>query len=255
MSLTLEYKKSKRTGCFPMFAVGGAAAAAFPVLNMAFRSDMYVSLQDSMLQTSVPQNSMLQNSSVRILLEANWQMMAMVNILLAVLGACLLYHAEYADNAMQKMRTLPVKAGRMFTGKFAWIIIMYFITLTVEAAGIMFCIYRWFQFGGEAAAELLQSFGYSLLLALPAISASLLIASLCRNVWISLGIGVVCVFTATMLPTSHFALSLFPFAMPFQILPGTTKTTVYHFMLAAVLETTALSATELIILKIRRLFE
>lgn len=240
MSLSLEYKKSKRTGCFLTFAAGGAAAAALPVINMAFRSEIYTTLK---------------GSPVQILFNANWQMLAMMNVLLVALGACLLYHTEYADNAMQKMRTLPVKEGGMFTGKFVWITVMYLITLAAEAAGITFCICRWFSLDREAGTELLQSFSYSLLMTLPAISASLLIASICRNVWISLGINVVCVFTATMLPTDHFVLSLFPFALPFQIFTGTAKNTVCRLIIAASAETAVLSAAELIIIKIRRSFE
>ncbi|MFR4144864.1 MAG: hypothetical protein ACLT1K_13220 [[Clostridium] leptum] len=86
MSLSLEYKKAKRTGFIPAFLCGGILAAAVPIVNMAVRSEMYVGQQSSPMQ---------------ILMGANWQMMAMLNILLVVAGSCLLYHTEFADNAMQ----------------------------------------------------------------------------------------------------------------------------------------------------------
>ena len=88
MSLGLECKKIRRTGFFPAFIVGGLLAAAVPVLNMAVRSNIYVGIENSPLQ---------------ILMSANWQMIAMLNVLLIVAGACLMYHTEYADNGIQKM--------------------------------------------------------------------------------------------------------------------------------------------------------
>lgn len=94
MSLSLECKKAKRTGFIPAFLCGGILAAAVPIVNMAVRSEMYLGQQ---------------NSPMQILMGANWQMMAMLNILLVVAGSCLLYHTEFADNAMQKMKSLPIK--------------------------------------------------------------------------------------------------------------------------------------------------
>lgn len=87
MSVLLECKKVKRTGFLPAFLGGGILAAAVPVVNMVVRSEIYQARPGDPIQ---------------ILLDANWQMMAMLNVLLAVAGACLLYHIEYADNAMKK---------------------------------------------------------------------------------------------------------------------------------------------------------
>ena len=79
MSVLLECKKVKRTGFLLAFFGGGILAAAVPIINMAVRSEMYLNQPDSPIQ---------------ILLGANWQMMAMLNVLLAVAGTCLLYHTE-----------------------------------------------------------------------------------------------------------------------------------------------------------------
>lgn len=74
MSVSLECKKVKRTGFLPAFLGGGILAAAVPVINMAVRSEMYLDLP---------------GNSIQILLDANWQMMTMLNVLLVVAGACL----------------------------------------------------------------------------------------------------------------------------------------------------------------------
>ena len=77
MSVFLEFKKAKRTGLLPTYIAGGMLAAAVPVVNMAVRSEMYLTRQ---------------GNPVSILFHANWQMMAMLNILLVTSGTCLLYH-------------------------------------------------------------------------------------------------------------------------------------------------------------------
>lgn len=240
MSFRLECKKMKRTGFLPTFLCGGFLAAGFPILNMAARSENYVGLDAP---------------PVQILMDANWQMMAMLNILLVVTGACLMYHTEYADIAIQRMCTLPIKESSLFFGKAALLLIMCVVILAIETVSLAFCSYYWFEFSKEVSMEILKNSRYALLLMLPAASGSLLIASACENMWVSLGIGVVCVFTATMLPAKNFVLSLFPFAMPFQIYAGTTETRIRLFLIAAVIEIAVIAIAEVLFLKIRRSFE
>ena len=240
MSVFLECKKTKRTGFLPAFIGGGILAAAVPVVNMAVRSEMY--------QTK-------QGNPIQILLGANWQMMAMLNVLLVVTGACLLYHIEYADNAMQKMKSLPVRESSVFTGKVILTIFMSFLVLAIEAGAIAFCSYHWFEIGNGFFSGLCKNFGYAFLLMLPCVILSVLISEACRNMWISLGIGVVCVFTATMLPAADFALSLFPFAMPFQIFAGTDIEQAVRYIYAAAVEFFAFGLAELLFIKVRRSFE
>lgn len=221
MNIALECKKAKRTGFWLLFFCGGLLAAAVPVINMAFRSKIYPGQQ---------------GTPVQILLDANWQMMAMLNILLAVAGACLLYYTEYADNAMQKLKSLPVKESSVFLGKVVLVMVMEAFVFAIEAGAVAFCSYHWFEMENAFWDGLCKSFGYSFLLMLPCIILSLMISEVCKNMWISLGIGVVCVFTATMLPTNNFILSLFPFAMPFQVFAIADTEQVMHFMYAALAE-------------------
>ena len=166
MSFGLECKKIKRTGFFPAFIVGGMLAAAVPVLNMAVRSNIYVGLE---------------HSPIQILMSANWQMTAMLNVLLIVAGACLMYHTEYADNGIQKMRTLPMKEENLFFGKFAVIVAMCIVVLIFEATAIVFSTVHWFDLTSDFGIELLKTFGYAFVLMLPAVLSSLLIASLCKK--------------------------------------------------------------------------
>lgn len=240
MTFGLECKKMKRTGFLPAFIAGGLLAAAVPVVNMAVRSEIYLGLESTPIQ---------------ILMDANWQMMAMLNVLLLVAGACLMYHTEYADNAIQKMCMLPVKEQDLFFGKTVLTAVMGIVILIFEAVGIAFCSAHWFEPSGNFALELLKSFGYAFALMLPSALLSLFIASLCRNMWVSLGIGVICVFMATMLPADKFVLSLFPFALPFQIFAGAAGNVIRNMLIASVAETVIIAIAEVLLLKVRRSVE
>lgn len=237
MTFVLECRKVKRTGFIPAFIIGGLLAAAVPVINMAVHSEIYLGLDVSPIQ---------------ILLDANWQMMSMLNVLLLVVGACLMYHIEYADNAIWKMCTLPVKESDLFFGKAVLLAGMGIVILVFEAVGIALCLAHWYELSGNVTLELLKSFGYAFVLMLPATLLSLIIASLCQNMWVSLGIGVICVFTATMLPADNFILSIFPFALPFQIFAGAAETVIRNMLIASVIETAVIAFAEGILLKIRR---
>lgn len=239
MNIEFECKKMKRTGFNLTFFCGGFIAATVPILNMVVRAENYLWLDDS---------------PVHILMNANWSMMAMLNILLVVAGACLMYHTEYADNAVQRMCTLPIKESRLFFGKAALLAVMCVVLLSIESVSIIFCSYHWFDLTTAVWMEVLKNFGYAFLLILPTVLGSLLIASTCKNMWVSLGISVVCVFTATMIPTKNFALSLFPFALPFQMFSGTTESTVCNYMIAATIEIFIIGIVEVLFLKVRRMF-
>lgn len=236
----LELKKIKRTGLIPAFLMGGLLAAGVPILNMFFRSDIYLSLPDTPLQ---------------ILLKSNWQMMAMLNILLIISGACLMYYSEFLDNAIQKMKSLPIKESNIYLWKAAILASMYLIVLVIEAGILSFIISYWFSFYPNFEIELLKNFGFLFLMGLPSILLALLIASLFKNMWFSLGIGVVAVFMGTVLSSQSFILSLFPFAMPLQTLGEVDSNQVVIYIYVALIEITIIALVEWLILIIRRKVE
>lgn len=236
MKMVLEFTKIKKTGLLPAFLCGGLLASMIPVLNMAVRSEVYVNLPQPPLD---------------ILLDGNWQTMAMLNLLLAVIGACMVYHIEFADNAIEKMGALPVGEGWMFLGKSLVLACMCIVVLLIEIAGLAVCAAVWFESRGIMWTELARNAGYMLLLLLPAVMLSLLVASLCRNMWIPFGIGVLGVFAATMMPSGNFALSLFPFALHFHVLGEQAV----ELGAAAGVEILALGAAGVATQKIRRWFQ
>lgn len=239
MSFRLEYKKIRRTGLTAAFIAGSIMAAALPVTNTAARPDTFTTMA---------------GSPAAVLADANLQLISMLNLLLITAGACILYHIEYADNGLQKMQSLPVRESGLFIGKCGILLPFVLMMFLFEAASLCFCGWHWLDAGKEELLEMLQTLGFTLLLTLPAAVIALVIASACRNMWTTLGIGILCIFTATMLPTDNFIISLFPYVLPFQILPGMETARVIHYCIAAVCETAAACAAEFIYLKVRRLF-
>lgn len=129
MTLALEAKKLKRTGYFPSFLAGGLLASAFPLVNMLVRAETF---------TALP------GEPFSILMDANWQMMAMLNILVCICGACMMFHTEYADNGAQKMDVLPVRAGNLFLTKFVIAALALALMAAMETAVLAGCAVHWF---------------------------------------------------------------------------------------------------------------
>lgn len=240
MIFPLEIKKLKRTGWLPCFCGGAVLAAAFPLLNMLVRSDTF---------TTLP------GEPFRILMEANWQMMAMLNILTIICGACMMYHTEYIDNGAQKIAVLPVHAEHIFFAKFVIIALVLAGMLLLEIAALELCALYWFPDYHLQMTVLAKNLGFALIAALPTVLLMLLIASACKNMWISLGIGVILVFSVSVFPKENMFINLCPFNSPYQTLALAAENgTQWAFALICAAETVIFGTTELIFEKVRRYF-
>lgn len=240
MNIQIEFKKIRRTGYFPAFIAGALLACAFPVINMAARSTTFTSLK---------------GSPVTILFDADWQMMSMLNILLIVCGACMMYHTEYADHGMQKMEMLPVRPEGLFLGKFLITAMISALVVLLEVLTIIGCALRWFPHYRPDPAELICNLGFELMVLLPTIMLMLVIASACQNMWISLGIGVILVFILSILPHTNLLFSLCPFSSPYQLFEAVhTEGRMTLFAVICAAETIIFGMIECIYLKIRRYY-
>ena len=146
--LPLECKKLKRTGCLPAVVLCGLFAAAFPLANMLVRPEAFTTLPGDPLS---------------ILADANWQMIAMLNILLSICLCCIMYHTEFADRGIQKSETLPVKAHLLFLGKGTILAVSDIVVILTECAALGFCALHWFPaytFDSSAAFALLKFAGF-----------------------------------------------------------------------------------------------
>lgn len=238
MRTGLEWKKLKRTGYLPAFLAAGLLASSFPVIQTAVREETFTTLSGSPFQ---------------ILMNANWQMMAMLNILWGICGCCMMYHTEFADHGQQKMETLPVGEGSLFLGKFFVTALASLGILTAEITAIYGCKGYWFSPEGLKIETFLKNLGFQTIVFLPTGMFMLVIASLCKNMWTSLGLGVILVFAATMLPQESLDLGLLPFAAPYQTFFAVEEQGKTGLVLLVCgLETVGFALLEMMILKIRR---
>ncbi len=199
----LETQKLKRTGFVPAFLGGGILAALVPAINMALRAETFTAQA---------------GSPFHILMDANWQLMAQLNVFLLVCGACLLYHTEYADNGIQKVQVLPLWPFGLFLGKLWVLLFSCLLPLCMETASLLLCSIHWFPGGTVTGIQVLSSMAFELALLLPTGTAMLFIASMCQNMWLGLGMGVILVFFASMLPSHIPALQMLPFSSPYGML-------------------------------------
>ena len=225
----------------PATRTGGFLAAAFPVVYMMVKAEEMTALS---------------GNPVNILMSANWQMMAMLNILISICGACMMYHTEYADNGMQKMSVLPIRQGSMFFGKFLIAALVLSTMVVIEMAVLVGCAKYWFPSYVFDLTEILKTAGFQIVVTLPTVMLMLVIASACKNMWVSLGIGVILVFTLSILPQDNIVLSLFPFASPYQMLSAAVENSRTALFLAVCgIETVVFGIAKVLYLKARRCFE
>ena len=235
MSLLIESKKLKRTGYLPAFFAGGFLASAFPVVYMMVKAEEMTSLS---------------GNPIAILMAANWQMMAMLNVLISICGACMMYHTEYADNGIQKMSVLPIRQGNLFFGKFMIAALVLSAMVVIEIAVLAGCAKYWFSSYILDLTEILKTAGFQIVVTLPTVMLMLVIASACKNMWVSLGIGVILVFTLSILPQDNAVLSLFPFASPYQTLAGAIENSrTALFLIVCGIETVVFGVTEVVYLE------
>ncbi len=238
MTFQLELKKLKRTGFFPAILGGGAIAALFPLLNTAARPEMF---------TGQPL------PALDILMNANGQMIIMLNLCLAAIGACILYHTEFSGNAIQKMESLPVSAGKLFFDKTVILMIALLAALVIEHIALAFCALYWFPEQSGLFTALFKNLEYTFALMIPPCIILMIFSSLCRNMWITLGAGVICIFTVSVLPTDNRILSFFPFSLPFQTLAGAEDSTwIFATLAGCAAEIVLTVLAEAILLKVRR---
>lgn len=177
----LEIKKIRRTGLIPALLAGGVFSAAFPVINLAVRTEMF---------TGRPGNP------AAIVMDASWLTMAMANLCVIIIGACILYHIEHVNNGIQKMDALPVNPAVLFFDKGILLALILAVVFAIETAALYFCTWKWLGGGKQTLVSLCKTMGYTYAYSLPSLVLMLLIACLLKNMWASFGIGMIGMFAA-----------------------------------------------------------
>lgn len=210
MGLKIEFMKIRRVGLIPTFLVGGFLSAMVPILQMAVSSNTFLQ------QNGTP---------VMVLLNSNWQMMAMIHSLLIIVGACILYHLEYADRGRLKMDTLPIREEHFLIAKWCILLVGMIYVLLMDAASLFLCVHIWFPSSESEVADITKQIGFTALAMLPCTLLMLWIASYFKNLWVSLGIGVIGMFLASLIRGEHWFTVLYPFGLLYQTVMSDQMTT------------------------------
>ena len=186
-------------------------------------------------------------------MDANWSMMAQLTILLIVCGCCLIYHTEYAERGDLKMRTLPVSQIGLFCGKFGAALSYTLAALVFQGMALAFSGFYWFPKGIADFPKLCAGMVYELAMLLPTLALMLLIASICQNMWVSLGAGVSLTFLGSMIHGEHLTLTTLPFAAPYRTLYRASAADVKTSLAVCSIQTLLFLLMEIIYLRERRL--
>lgn len=236
MTFLVEFQKLKRSALLPALLLGGILSGAIPIINLLVRSDAFVQLPGDPLE---------------ILLNANWMMMALLNSLLMVLGSCILYHIEFVDHAIQRMDSLPIRPSHLFLNKFILLVLIFFIVFGIEGAALYFCVWKEFSVSDGFLVEVIKQMSYSFLMSMPLLSFMIAISSFLKNMWVTIGIGVIGIFISQILNSGKGIEQYFPFHFPFySILEKGISVT--FSLWVAVVETILFLAVGIVLSKLRR---
>lgn len=173
-ALTIEYKKEKRSGAFEILIVASLVGSAYAIANFIWRKNALLSLPLAPMD---------------ILLTQLYGMIALLNLFAMIIASILIYHLEFQNRGLEKMRTLSFSLGQMFECKFLILSFALFISLTLESLTLL--IIGLWNFSNHFVFSTWLWFSlYCFITSLPALSFMLLGASFFENLWVSLGLGV-----------------------------------------------------------------
>ena len=124
----------------------------------------------------------------------------------------------------RKLYMLPVSQGKVFLCKNLLLLLLFLPVFLIEDLFFLFCAWHWFPGKDPGVEVLLGNTAFSLASILPALLLSTLIASLAKNMWISLGIGVIGMFLGQM-SVSYDALfsKVYTFCLPYRCLTSSAR--------------------------------
>lgn len=221
--VSLEWSKEKRTGAFACLVAAGVLGGLYALANFAWRKDSLLGLSMGYMD---------------ILLTQMYGMMALFNAFGIIVSSCLVYHLEFQEHGLDKMRALSLSMGQVYCSKFFLLTLALFCAIALESLALLwiglfdlpagsFELGRWFSFSL-----------YTFWIALPTLAFMVWMASLFETLWLPLGIGVAGFFGAMALASSQNALWLFnPFLVllkPAMEMQGQVS---WNLCLVALLET------------------
>lgn len=205
--LTLELRKSRRTGVYVILPLVGILGALYAFLNFALR-------RDALLALPLP--------PMTILLTQLYGMIMVLNLFAVTAAACLSYHHEFLGNGLKKMAGLPVSLTGIFLTKFIFLSAGLALCILIENAALALIGTHVLPPGTFKLEVLIQFSVTSYLTTLPLLAFMLTVSSRFETVWMPLGIGVVGFLSGmTMAMAKSALLTLNPFVLIMRPAMGT----------------------------------
>lgn len=199
-ALSIELKKCKRTGFIPLMITVGILGAAYALLNFTVRKETLLNLPLKPMD---------------ILLTQLYGMVMVLNMFGLIVGTCIIYSIEFKGNAVKKLQVLPVSVPRVYLCKFTIMTFVFLVAVILQNIVLAIIGVTDLPDGSFEFGTLMSFAGYSFITSLPVLSFMLFVSSRIKNMWITLGIGVVGFLSGMALATSDMP----PFmASPFVVM-------------------------------------
>ncbi|OPX42552.1 ABC-2 family transporter protein [Ruminiclostridium hungatei] len=197
--LSIELKKGRRSGVFPVMLGVGLLGALYAFANFAVR-------KESLLSLPLP--------PMTILLTQLYGMIMVMNLFGIIVAACLIYNVEHRGNALNKMMALPISISGIYFTKFAILTTLVAVGIALQNIALAIIGNLYLPEGTFDAAVLLRFTVYSFVTSMPVLSFMLAVSSRFESMWITLGIGVAGFFSGMTMTTANSKLFLInPFVL------------------------------------------
>ena len=198
-SLRIEIKKLRRAGVLNTLIFAGIAGAIYAVLNWSIRKDFLLAAD---------------TNPMTALLTQLYGVLCLINVFAVIVSASNIYSIEYINNGLRKMKTLPIKSGNLFIQKLIILVIVLALTYCIEFISLAILGEKHLPHGTFDAFVLIQFAFYTFLIILPCLVFMLIVSMLSPNMWITVGIGIVGLFSGmASIGIDNIVSSLNPFVL------------------------------------------
>lgn len=192
-TLTIEFRKEKRTGVVPVMLGIGILGAGYVFANFVVR-------KDSLLNLPLPPMDML--------LTQLYGMLMVLNMFGIIVATSMIYNMEFKGSAIKKMYLLPISVPKMYLCKFSILTFMLLLAMVLQNLALVKIGITDLPQGAFEPDTLMAFAGYSFITAMPVLSFMTLISSRFENMWIPIGVGVLGFLSAMSLASSEISLFL-----------------------------------------------
>lgn len=221
-ALSVEVKKCKRSGVFPIMLAMGIVGALYVIANFAVRKNTLLALPLAPMD---------------VLLTQLYGVIALITLFGIITATCLIYQVEHSDNAMKRMYMLPVRVTDIFLSKLLILLLLLLVAFTIQYSALGFVGNLYLPENSFELWTLIRYALYTFTMSLPVLLFMLFISSRISNMWITLGIGVAGFFSGMAAAASDSTVFLInPFILI--IRPATSNSAAVEFsaLMIAVVE-------------------